>query len=139
MTTRACLCGCGTLIPAVDGKGRPRWFLQGHQRYNLKLCACNCGTLIPLKNSRGERRYFAPGHYDKKARVASRLGKPALSGTAWAMSKSLKNAQAGWYHGSCALLNTTENSQQRGHGQPRQWCGVEWNGRKRNDRGGCVA
>ena len=84
-----CRCGCGTLIPAKDRKGRPRKFVLGHQivskeiDYNGRalelnahapLCACGCGERLSVDGDvlRSKRilnfrwRSFLAGHNTRK-------------------------------------------------------------------------
>jgi RNA polymerase sigma factor (sigma-70 family) len=63
-----CACGCGRLLPATDGPGRPR-YVHGHNRRRrpgpspMVPCACGCGTMIPPRDRAGRpRRYVDGGH-----------------------------------------------------------------------------
>lgn len=55
---RACACGCGEEMTVLDGRGRPRRFVSGHNsrgtsRRTYQHKPVNCGQLTPKIGKRG--------------------------------------------------------------------------------------
>lgn len=82
--TTICKCGCGTVIPKYDKKGREKNYVKGHQRTGkpfsvcnmrnftkeqleeTKLCECGCGQeILKYDKNKGTERRFVNGHQTK--------------------------------------------------------------------------
>jgi hypothetical protein len=62
-SSRLCACGCGTVIPAADSKGRPRTFVKGHNYAGRSRAGeRRRGARGPRPTLTGYVRVWAPGH-----------------------------------------------------------------------------
>lgn len=96
-----CACGCGTLIPQFDKKGRQRRFVHNHHlkqgveplifdKDAVIYCVCGCGTLIPKFDKSGVPRKFANGHHFRNKQHSEE--------SIMKMRKSLKGKRTGDKH-----------------------------------------
>ncbi len=63
-----CECGCGTTIPSVDRRGRPRRFIHGHNNHDRCPSGCSCVKHLPRGGHRtlhdGYVYIYLPDHPD---------------------------------------------------------------------------